>query len=445
MIIMYSERFSRWIKSAIGALFVTAAVSSTAATADEQDMISLATKATVLIKTHLEYGFIEDEYANGRWRGSGFVVDREAGLIITNAHVVGHGVSNVRVQFEGQKKFTKATKVFLDGKHDVALIKIASDQIPKESSELAFDCDYSLSRGNRVFSLGHPEEQDFTVSYGVLSGAKNFHVDGSYFTTDLVTEPGSSGGPVVLAQTGKVIGMTTAGFDDSDIGFVTKASDICPILNLLREGENPARPRFGFQTMITDQELSPIIGAVFDNKLPIRIGDEILSWNGNLWSPREQGDLGDVMRGYGRDSVQLTLIRGGQKMTLSLPVTEGKSIHDKEWVYFTGLTITEDMKADARYVMGNSSAPLLNIETIDTNFDDTEDVEFYGGVDVVSVGDVSGMDLRSLYELLSDWPDNEKLRVVARVFNWTPESYSHLMSHSFTVKDLDCSWCSEKP
>jgi len=34
---------------------------------------------------------------------------------------------------------------------------------------------------------------------------------------------------------------------------------------------------------------------------------------------------------------------------------------------------------------------------------------------------------------------------VARVFDWTPESYSHLMSHSFTVKDLDCSWCPEKP
>ena len=51
---------------------------------------------------------------------------------------------------------------------------------------------------------------------------------------------------MVLAETGDVIGMTTAGFDESDIGFITKSSDICPILNLVREGINPARPRFGF-------------------------------------------------------------------------------------------------------------------------------------------------------------------------------------------------------
>ena len=339
----------------------------------------------------------------------------------------------------------RAEKVFLDGKHDVALIKISPDEIPEGTSELAFDCDYSLSRGNRVFSLGHPEGQDFTVSFGVLSGAKDFHVDGSYFTTDLVTEPGSSGGPVVLAETGSVIGMTTAGFDESDIGFITKSSDICPILNLVRERKNPSRPRFGFQTMVVDKELSPTVGAVFDNTLPVKIGDEILSWNGNLWSPREHGDLGDAMRGYSDDAVQLTLVRDGQETSLSVPVTVGRSIHEKEWIYFTGLTITEDVKADARYVMGNTSAPLLHIETIDTDFNDTEDVEFYRGVDIASVGGVSEMDLKALYQMLSEWPEESEIRVVARVFDWTPESYSHLMSHSFTVKDLDCSWCPEKP
>ena len=445
MIAMQGARYLHRVRSIFAACLVCISISPSVSMADEQAMIDKATKATVLIKTHLKHGFIEDKEANDRWRGSGFVVDRDEGLIMTNAHVAGYGVSMVRVQFEGQKKFTDAKKVFLDGKHDVALIKISPDEVPAGISALAFDCDYSLSRGNRVFSLGHPEGQDFTVSFGVLSGAKDFHVDGNYFTTDLVVEPGSSGGPVVLAETGDVIGMTTAGFDESDIGFITKSSDICPILNLVREGINPARPRFGFQTMVVDKELSPTVGAVFDNTLPVKTGDEILSWNGNLWSPKEHGDLGDAMRGYGEDTVQLTLVRDGQETSLSVPVTVGRSIHDQEWVYFTGLTITEDVKADARYVMGNTSAPLLHIETIDTDFNDTDDVEFYRGVDIASVGGVAGMDLRTLYQMLSEWPEGSEIRVVARVFDRTPESYSHQMSHSFTIKDLNCSWCPEKP
>ena len=406
-----------------------------------RSFIEEATGATVLIKTHLKHGFIDDDEATDRWRGTGFVIDKAEGYIITNAHVAGFGVSTLRLQFEGQNKFTEAEKVFLDGKHDVAIVRVDPATIPESASELTFACDYSLERGDRVFSLGHPEGQNFTLSFGVLSGSKDFHVDGNFYTTDLVTEPGSSGGPVVLADTGTVIGITTAGFDDSDIGFITRASDICPIINLIRTGKNPARPTLGFQTMIVEKKLSPRIGAVFDDTLPLVLGDEILSWNGNLWSPEAHGDLADAMRGYEQDSVQLAMVRDGREIVVSIPVQIGKSAHQKHWVYFSGLTVTEDSKEDARHFMGNTTNPLLNIESIDTDFNDTEDIEFYSGVDIFSVGDVAEMDLRTLYQFLSDWPADIEIEIVARVFDWTPESYSHLMSHSFKIKDLDCSWC----
>ena len=410
----------------------------------EQEKIEAATTATVLIKTHLKHGFLEDEDATARWTGSGFLIDREQGWIMTNAHVAGYGASSIRLRFEAQEKFANAKKVFLDGKHDIAIIQIDPERIPETTKALQFDCDYSLKRGNRVFSLGHPEDQDFTVSFGVISGVKDFHVDGSYYTTDLVTESGSSGGPVMLASSGAVIGVTTAGFDDSDIGFVTKSSDICPILELLKDGKNPARPKFSFQTMIADKKISPLIGAIFDSDLPLRLGDEILSWNGNLWSPEDHGDLPDAMRGYTQPTVQLSVIRDGQEISLNVPVEPGKSIHLREWIYFTGLTITLDDKSDARFVMGNTTTPLLNIETIDTDFNDTDDIEFYRGVDIFSVGGITGMDLKTLYQFLSDWPEDSEIQVIARVFDWTPESYSHLMKHSFKIKDLDCSWCQSK-
>ena len=404
----------------------------------KEELIEKATQATVLIKTHLKYGFLDDKIASGRWSGSGFLIDRTKGWIMTNAHVAGYGHATLRLKFEDQKQFINASRVFLDTKHDVAILSIDPESIPSEAQELTLGCDYTLTRGSSVVSLGHPEGQDFTASFGVLSGEKDFHVQGSFYTTDLVTESGSSGGPVLSLNTGNVVGMSTAGFDDSDLGFLTKPRNMCSIFNRLKDGSNPARPRASFQTMIVDKEYSPLVGAVFDTALGIRTGDEILSWNGNLWSPEQHGDLLEAMRGYTEKSVQLSVIRDGGEVIIDVPVRAGQSAHNKEWVYFTGLTISEDSKSDVRYLLGNINTPPLSIETIDTDFDDTEDIEFYRGVDILSIGDVAGMDLKALYQLLSEWP---KIKVVGRVFEQTPESYTHWMKHSFDIKDLDCSWC----
>ena len=129
-------------------------ISSSVFAETDQLFIEEATSATVLIKTHLKHGFIDDDEATDRWRGTGFLIDKAEGLIITNAHVAGFGVSTLRLQFEDQNQFTEGKKVFLDGKHDVAVIQVDPSAIPSATKELTFDCDYSLQRGNRVFSLG---------------------------------------------------------------------------------------------------------------------------------------------------------------------------------------------------------------------------------------------------------------------------------------------------
>ena len=432
------------IKTIITTFFAIALVCSSTIARSEttrSENIESATSATVLIKTHLKHGFLEDDQSDGRWEGSGFLINKQKGWILTNAHVAGFGPVTLRVRFEGQEKFASAERVFVDSKHDVAVVRIESDQIPEESTPLELDCSYQLSRGDSVFSIGHPEDQDFTSSLGVLSGEKDFHVDGSFFTTDLVTESGSSGGPVILEKTNKVVGMMTSGFTSSDLGFLTKSSDICRITNLLEQGENPARPRFEFQTLVDNKKLSSFVGAVFDRSLELETGDEILSWNGNLWNPNIDGDLGDVMRGYDGDRVQLSVLRDGFEQLVEVPVKQGKSYHEKDWVFFSGLTITEDDKQDAAFGMGNTNAPVLIIESIDTNFDDSNDVEFGDGSEVVMLDDLSGVSLRTLYDYLNERKDDDRVEVIARVYDWSPEAYSSLMRHSFEVEKLDCSWC----
>jgi serine protease Do len=403
--------------------------------------IESATQATVLIKTHLKHGFLEDDEAEGRWEGSGFLINKEKGWILTNAHVAGFGPVSLRLKFEGQEKFTPVERLFVDSKHDVAVIKIEPAKIPEKAKTLGLDCSYELVRGDSVFSIGHPEDQDFTASLGVLSGEKDFHVDGSFYTTDLVTESGSSGGPVISESTNKVVGMMTSGFTSSDLGFLTKAKDICRITRLLEAGKNPARPRFKFQTMIVDTKLSAVVGAIFDDQLDLQMGDEILSWNGNLWNPEIDGDLGDVLRGYEGDRVQLSLLREGTEVLVEVPIKIGRSYHDRDWIFFTGLLITEDEKTDAAFGMGDTNAPVLLIESIDTNFDDSVDIEFDEGSEVLRVDKLKGMSLKALHAYLEALPKETEVQVVARVYDWSPEAYSSLMRHSFKVEDLGCSWC----
>ena len=90
---------------------------------DRAQAIESATQATVLIKTHLKHGFLEDDEAEGRWEGSGFLFNKEKGWILTNAHVAGFGPVSLRLKFEGQEKFTSVERLFVDSKHDVAVIR----------------------------------------------------------------------------------------------------------------------------------------------------------------------------------------------------------------------------------------------------------------------------------------------------------------------------------
>ena len=403
--------------------------------------IESATQATVLIKTHLKHGFLEDDQATGRWEGSGFLINKEKGWILTNAHVAGFGPVGLRLRFEDQESFSKAERLFVDSKHDVAVLKVPLEAIPPESRPLELECDYELVRGDSVFSIGHPEDQDFTASLGVLSGEKDFHVDGSFYTTDLVTESGSSGGPVISESTNKVIGMMTSGFTSSDLGFLTKAKDICRITQLLEAGKNPARPRFGFQTMIDELKLSPIVGAIFNSNLDLQIGDEIISWNGNLWHPERDGDLADAMRGYEESRAQLSVLRDGGELLVDVPVALGESYHNRDWLFVSGLLITEDAKSDAAFGMGNTDGPVLIIESVDTDFDGTTDIELGRGSEVLKVDALESVNLRTLYEYLEALPKDAEIEVVGRVYDWSPEAYTTLMRHTFKVEKLGCSWC----
>jgi putative serine protease PepD len=151
--------------------------------------------------------------SQGQATGSGFVID-EAGLLVTNNHVVSGADGSVRVVFVDGTA-TTATVVGTSPSYDLAVLKIKA----KNLAALPLGNSDSIVVGDPVIAIGSPLGLSGTVTSGIIS-AKNRPVtagergtsENSYINaiqTDAAINPGNSGGPLVDLD-GEVIGVNSA-------------------------------------------------------------------------------------------------------------------------------------------------------------------------------------------------------------------------------------------
>ena len=141
--------------------------------------------------------------------GSGFQISKE-GYIVTNYHVVSDAVmfpGSFHIQtIQSDGKEQSAQIISFDVVHDLAIIKIKNPQeivLPLGSSQ--------ISKGNKLFSIGNPED----VGMMIIEGEFNGYMDRALYKkvlTSLPLNPGMSGGPT-LDEEGGVVGINvmTAG------------------------------------------------------------------------------------------------------------------------------------------------------------------------------------------------------------------------------------------
>ena len=138
--------------------------------------------------------------------GSGFVVDA-AGLIVTNAHVVGRERS-VAVWLVNGDRYTGQV-AGRDETLDLAVVKVNADR-PLHPMPLG-DPD-TIRAGDEVIALGFPVGDDlgpgYTVTTGVVSSHRTYGAV-EHIQTDAAINPGNSGGPLLNRQ-GQVIGVNTS-------------------------------------------------------------------------------------------------------------------------------------------------------------------------------------------------------------------------------------------
>lgn len=219
------------------------AVASTTSGNVKQKSIEKIKKAIVTINSRVSLSAYKN---TGNWSGTGFIVNQEHGLLMTNTHVVGRGaVGTYFVTFHNGKQ-AEAKAIYYDAYADFAVLQVAPNELPDDIDYIKFS-KKTPDLGDEVFIVGNTESQGFSVHNGYLSDL--FEINGEMpqgsFVINMNTTGGASGSPIINAEN-KAIGILYGGGKTHALAL--KQSYLEHALKALIENELPKRQQIGIIT-----------------------------------------------------------------------------------------------------------------------------------------------------------------------------------------------------
>ena len=194
--------------------------------------------------------------------GSGFVVDAEQGIVVTNNHVIADA-DEIEVNFNDGSKL-KAELIGKDTKTDLAVLKVD----PKKHKLVAVKFgDSSKTRiGDWVMAIGNPFGLGGTVTVGIVS-ARNRDINSgpydNFIQTDAAINRGNSGGPL-FDMYGQVIGINTAIISPTGgsigIGFAIPAELASGVIAQLRQFGETRRGWLGVRIQPVTDDIAESLG-----------------------------------------------------------------------------------------------------------------------------------------------------------------------------------------
>jgi serine protease Do len=281
--------------------------------------------------------------------GSGVIVDSD-GYIITNYHVV-KGADRVRVVLtpapaqdsqaisllKSRGRVLPAHVVGYSKLIDLAVLKVEATGLPT----LAIGRYDRIQKGQIVLAFGSPEGLENSVTFGLVSSVlRQPDPDDPmiYIQTDAAINPGNSGGPLVDVD-GNVVGIDTFIYTKSGgnegIGFAIPSGIVRYAYEQIRKYGRVRRRSIGadVQTVTTDlaqglglgSEAGVIVSDVFPGSpaehAGLKIQDVILSLDGYPVDNVPIFTLALYLLNTS-DTARLEILRGEQKMSLTIPVYE---------------------------------------------------------------------------------------------------------------------------
>ncbi|HJT33843.1 MAG TPA: trypsin-like peptidase domain-containing protein [Pirellulales bacterium] len=276
--------------------------------------------------------------------GTGFVI--EGRRILTNAHVVGHA-HQIYIQPHQSADRLPATVEAMAADIDLAVLRLEDESFFDNRQAIAFG-DGRPQTKTTVNVYGYPVGgEQMSVTEGIVSridyAPYHYGTGGLRVQIDAALNPGNSGGPAVTD--GKLVGVAFSGLKQAEnIGYLIPVEEVSAFLADAADGHYDGKPRLRdqFQTVENDAiraKLGLPAGtggcmvtrpAETNDSYPLKEGDVVIKVGehslDNAGRVQVEGELKLPFQYLVPSLTQegklpLTVLRDGQSMSVSLPVT----------------------------------------------------------------------------------------------------------------------------
>jgi serine protease Do/serine protease DegQ len=378
-----------------------------------EDIFSQAEKYTLELVTEIKIPFVEDKA--GSFKGTGFLIDKERGWVLTNAHVAGRSLSIIRGRFK-DTRYHKLKKVYMDPVIDLAVLQIDPLNIPNNALEARLDCESEPRAGHPIGAYGHPWGLSFNAARGIVSGI-TYLQDDEWLQVDAPINSGNSGGALLSLESGLVVGINSAGFDDADgLNFALPIRHVCTVIKLLQNNKNPSPPDFGISYFQSNEKNELKVADVFGN-CNLQSGDIIKSISGaDIY---HKFDFINILRG--KEEVKVLVVRKGKEEEVTLKIKPSLSVVGAKGIYFSGMLITPNNLLDRKN--NNFSNTWIINSVKDGTPAQSHELEAWDYI--TSIDDQVFSDVEHLYSYLNTEKNNDVSLVVKRISESNSRYYDY--------------------
>lgn len=336
--------------------YILASISNVYANELER-ILDQANKYTVKIYNSTDTPFIEDSYNPSA--GSGFLIDKANGIIVTNAHVASYSPALNRVNFKHSNP-VQSKQIYIDTDIDLALLKIDPSSIPKEAVEAKLHCKNDYKQGQSVVAFGHPAGKDFTITRGIISAVR---FESDFFEsiqTDAAINRGNSGGALIDVSTGIVVGINSFGVEDNQgLNFALPSYTVCKVIDLFKNKKDPSPLNFNVIFSNNKEQGKFLkVSEVLNTDNSLKVGDEITQIDGvKVLNPTQL-----THESRGKTNITLKIIRDNKEQELKLNLKSKGSVTERVGLIFSNVIVSDKASSTRLAInqrMGNPKSNLV--------------------------------------------------------------------------------------
>jgi S1-C subfamily serine protease len=301
--------------------------------------------------------------------GSGFIINKKEGLVLTNCHVVYPTMASKRFRQRGEgfdlEDLNNKSKITIKTNYgrgylgkkvigaspdwDLAIIQVPNLEKDESIEEASFSRD-QVRLGEPVLAAGSPFGLESTVTFGIVSSVERDDLGqsslgqhsnlNSFIQTDAAINPGNSGGPLVNMK-GEVIGVSTALIGPNvnvGIGLAIPSEQVLKIVpTLISEGyykrgslgvnitdlsmlDEELRKANGIDSSLSGVMVHSVVKGSSAESAGIEAGDVIYAWN-----DKPLKGANELIRNVAaslKEVITLGLIRNGKKFSVKVTINE---------------------------------------------------------------------------------------------------------------------------